>query len=49
MAKEDFIKKLTNVTPQQLNKIIEEKGKKPKLIELFVRVEKNKNMEKKEK
>lgn len=39
MAKEDFIKKITKVTPQQLNKIIEEKGKKPKLIKLFVKVE----------
>lgn len=42
MKKEDFLKKITNVTPQQLNKIIEEKGKKPKLIDIFVKVEENK-------
>lgn len=43
MVKEDFLRKLTNITPQQLNKIIEEKGKKPKLINVFVKVEDKNN------
>lgn len=46
MSKEDFIKKLTNISPEQLNTIIEEKGKKPKLIKLLVKVDKERNTKK---
>ncbi len=46
MAKEDFIEKITKITPQQINKIIEEKGKKPRLINLFVKVEEKNNNKK---
>lgn len=42
MSKESFIEKLTKITPQELNKIIEEKGKKPRLRDLFVESKKEK-------
>lgn len=32
MKKSDFLKLLLSVTPEQLNKIIKEKGKEPKLV-----------------
>lgn len=34
--KEDFLNMLTNITQEQINKIIEEKGKSPKLISPIV-------------
>lgn len=46
MTKKSFIQKLINATPEQLNKIIEEKGKKPKLINVFVEKDKNTNTKK---
>lgn len=44
MEKESFLKLITNLSPQELNKLIEEKGKKPRLIPLFRKVEENKNI-----
>lgn len=32
MKKSDFLKLLLSVSPEQLNKIIKEKGKEPKLV-----------------
>lgn len=32
MSKENFIQKLKDITPEQLNRIIEEKGKEPKML-----------------
>lgn len=32
MKKSDFLKLLLSVSPEQINKIIKEKGKEPKLI-----------------
>ena len=41
MQKPDFIKFLTMATPQEINKVIEEKGKKPPKLKLgMVRVKK---------
>lgn len=39
MEKESFLKLITNLSPQELNKLIEEKGKKPRLIPLFKKVD----------
>ena len=32
MKKSDFLKLLLSVTPEEINKIIKEKGKEPKLV-----------------
>ena len=32
MKKSDFLKLLLSVSPEQINKIIQEKGKEPKLV-----------------
>ena len=32
MKKSDFLKLLLSVSPEQINKIIKEKGKEPKLV-----------------
>jgi len=32
LKKDNFIERLKNITPEQINKIIEDKGKKPKKI-----------------
>lgn len=36
MGKETFIKRLSRLTPNEINELIEEKGKKPKLRNPFV-------------
>ena len=36
--KDEFIKKLASMTPEDINQLIKEKGKKPKLVKPFIKV-----------
>lgn len=36
IEKEDFIKIISALTPQEINRLIEEKGKKPKPIPMVI-------------
>lgn len=37
MGKENFINKLANLSHEDINRLIQEKGKKPKVIRIFVK------------
>lgn len=39
MKKENFIKILSEMTPQEINALIEQKGKKPKKIQIMFRID----------
>lgn len=41
--RDNFIKKLSSMTPEDINTLIREKGKKPKLVRGLCRVIKNDN------
>lgn len=36
MKKDDFLKSLKNITPEEINKIIKEKGKEPKPVKPII-------------
>lgn len=36
--KSEFIEKLTNMTPEQINLFIQQKGKKPNLINAIIKI-----------
>lgn len=39
MKKSDFLKILLSVSPEEINKIIQEKGKEPKLVRGIIYIE----------
>lgn len=43
MEKEDFIKLLSSLSPQDTNRLIEERGKERKLVNPFLIIKKNVN------